>query len=110
MILIIIFLIAILILLLLRGGFARYTGSFSGSASAEVAKPICILEVVDTGTDDELNTYCDVTVKNFNSDNEISEVGMDYAITVTLNDGSAPPTYYWTDGSVQILEHRCLLL
>ncbi|MBR3153251.1 MAG: hypothetical protein IKF52_06655 [Clostridia bacterium] len=33
----------------------------------------------------------------YKESNQISEVGMSY--TVTLNDGSSAPTYYWTDGS-----------
>lgn len=93
----IVLMIIVLILMVIIGfAYARYTKVMTGNAETEVAKPICTWSVDQIEDASKINSYCNVTVKNYDGD-DISEVGMQYEIKVRSNDGSEIPEYYWLD-------------
>ena len=98
----IIIVLIVTLLIVFGPAFAKYVSSRQGSSTTQVAKPICRLEVVNSSTDEQLNSYCDVKVMNYDTNNRVSDVGMTYEIEVTSSDGSAAPDYYWVDNGVNI--------
>lgn len=104
------FLIIFLILLLVCIGgaaYAKYIVTKHGSASAQVAKMICNLNVQSSSASDQtiVNPYCTVTLTNFNTENNvdiITEASYNYTVTVSLAQGSeltTLPVYYWEDSN-----------
>ena len=64
-----------------------------------MAKPIFEIEVEDANDTENLNSYYNVTVKNYNAEGEISEVTFDYEVKLTTIDNSEVPEHYWYDES-----------
>lgn len=89
-------LIMILIIILVGFGYAKYTETYKGEASAEVAKMVCEMEVVASEPDKSIiNPYCKVTVKNYNANSDVTETDINYTIEVKPKDNFELPEYYW---------------
>lgn len=94
---IIILLISILILVIIIStiAFSKYAKTLTGEGNAQTAQMIC--ETSITAYDSTINNidpYCQITVKNFNGNNKITETSLQYTITVSTTDGSTLPEYY----------------
>lgn len=90
-----------IILLLFAAGFAyaSYVQIIKGNGFAQIAKPILEIEVQDANSENNYHSYYNVIVKNYNTDNKISEVTFDYTIDVVSTDGSSLPEYTWYDSA-----------
>lgn len=93
-------LVIILILIVICGyAYAKYLSTARGTATAEVADMICIMDIKSSSEDNNgnvvnpsdktiINPYCIVTVKDYNGANQtnpeqITETDVSYIITVT---------------------------
>ena len=108
----------ILILIVICGiAYAKYLSTANGTATAEVADMICIMEVKSSSEDNNgdvispadktiVNPYCIVTVKDFTGENQsnpdtITETDVSYIISVTPKkdqdgiDTFTLPEYNW---------------
>ena len=109
--------IAIIILLVGIAGFAyaKYVTSVQGTATSQVAKMICTMEIKSSSEDNNgnvitpsdktiVNPYCIVTVKDYtgtqSSPTEVTQTDVNYTVTVTPKkvngeDSFTLPAYYW---------------
>lgn len=98
--------ILILLIAIILSGFAyaKYVTSKEASATAQVAQLICEMEVQSSEADDTIiNPYCTVTVKNYNSEEKITETDVNFKIEVTPKGDFVLPEYYWKDSTGTIL-------
>ena len=87
-----------ILLIVMTWAFSRYRSQLSSYGSSKIAKPICTLYVTPhQSQDNEINSYCDVEVKNYDSENNVSEVAMDYSIEIKNESGENVSEYYWED-------------
>ena len=87
-----------ILLIVMTWAFSRYRSQLSSYGSSKIAKPICTLYVnPHQSQDNEINSYCDVEVKNYDSENNVSEVAMDYSIEIKNESGENVSEYYWED-------------
>lgn len=102
--LILIILFLILITVIFETAYSRYMEQSEGQVSGEIAKMICEMEVIPSEADKTIiNPYCMVTVKNYNSNNEITETNVKYTIDVVAKENFEMPEYYWQDTNGTIL-------
>ena len=94
---IIIILIISIILLIMAFAYAALVQLIKGNGYAIIAKPIFEIQVDDANEEGNLYSYYNVTVKNYNTENEISEVNFDYEVKITTTDNSEIPEHYWYD-------------
>ncbi len=100
---IIIVLVLMLVIIIVGFGYSKYTETYKGEATAEVAKMICEMEVEPSEAKESIiNPYCKVTIKDFNS-NGVTETDVDYRIEVLPKDNIELPKYYWQDSSGTII-------
>lgn len=101
----------IVMIMVTKIGYARYTETFTGKASGEVAKMICEMEVVTNENSEEIliNPYFKLKVKNYNLEGDITETDVDYKIEVLSNDGKDIPEYHWetSDGIELYTNSEC---
>ena len=111
-------LLLILLLLIIATcgiAYSKYITTVRGTATAQVAKMICYMEVDSSDAEKTIiNPYCIVTVKDFNqlqgNAQEITETDVQYTITVTpkQDENGNPfelPAYYWLDSNGTIIAH-----
>lgn len=85
-------------------GYSKYVTSNSGSSGYEVAHMICNMDVVPSQANRTIiNPYCTITVKNYSSDDKVTETDVNYTISVTPKEGFVMPEYYWKDSSGRIV-------
>ena len=108
-------LLILLILIITAIGvtYSKYVKTVSETATAQVAKMICYMEVDSSEAEKTIiNPYCIVTVKDFNqlqgNTQEITETDVQYTITVTpkVDENGQPftlPAYYWQDSNGTII-------
>lgn len=97
-------LIMILIIILFSVGYSKYSTTSSGSSSSEVAHMICNMNVVPSEENRTIiNPYCIVTVRNYESDDKVTETDVNYTISVTPKEDFVMPEYYWQDSSGRIV-------
>lgn len=102
--------IILLITIIFPFAYAKYISTINSSASVEVAKMICEMEVLPSeNTSTIINPYCTVTVKNYNDKNEITESNVNYKIEVLPKGDYTLPEYYWKDSEGTILAHSTAL-
>lgn len=78
--------------------YARYKETYNGAASAKIAKMICEMDVVPSENNKSLiNPYCNVTVRNYDEDNNVAETDINYKIQVIPKDDLEDLEYYWKD-------------
>ena len=91
-----ILLICVILIVIFVFAYAKYTTTVTGTATAEIATMICEMEVQASEPDKNIiNPYCMVTVKNYNKENEITEIQVKYKIEVTPKGDFTLPEYYW---------------
>lgn len=104
MIVSILILIMILIIILFSVGYSKYSTIIRGSSNSEVAHMICNMNVVPSEENRAIiNPYCTVTVRNFDSDDKITETDVNYKISVTPKEDFVMPEYYWQDSNGRIV-------
>lgn len=102
--------ILLLVAIIFPFAYAKFISTINASASAEVAKMICEIEVLPSeNTSTIINPYCTVTVKNYNDKNEITETDINYKIEVLPKGDFTLPEYYWKDSEGTILAHSTAL-
>lgn len=109
----------IIIITAIGVAYSKYTTTANGTATAEVAKMICYMEVDSSEAEKTIiNPYCTVTVKDFNvlqgNAQEVTETDVQYTITVTakLDENGQPfvlPAYYWKNSSGTIIAQSTAL-
>ena len=98
LVLCIILIISVISISMLAIAYARYRIVLTGTASAEVAKIICELEIVQNETNNStINPYCNIIVKNYNNKNEYTQTKVKYQIEVKPKGNFVLPNYYWED-------------
>lgn len=108
--LITVLIILICIILIFSIGYARYITTINGEASQDIAEMICNMEVVPSEKNSTIiNPYCIVTVKNYNSDDKVTETDVNYTIEVTPKEDFVMPEYYWEDSSGKIVARSTVL-
>lgn len=91
-------LIIVQIIFLVAFRFAKYKETYKGSASAEIAKMICEMDVVPSEDNKSIiNPYCNIIVRNYDESNKVSETDINYTIQVITKDNLELPGYYWED-------------
>lgn len=91
-------LIIVQIIFLVAYRFARYKETYKGSASAEIAKMICEMDVLPSEDNKSIiNPYCNIIVRNYDETNKVSETDINYTIQVITKDNLELPGYYWED-------------
>lgn len=109
-------LIIIVVLIALIGilcGIAcsKYITTIQGQVSQKVAKMICNIEVTPSEKDKSIiNPYCIVKVKNYDSDNSITETDVRYTIEVTPKGDFVMPEYYWQDSNGTIVSRSTVVI
>lgn len=94
----------ILIAIIFGIGYSRYIVSLNGSSSQDIAEMICNMEVVPSEENRSIiNPYCIVTVKNYNSEDKITETDVNYTIEVVPKEDFEMPEYYWQDSEGRII-------
>lgn len=119
-------LILVLVVVLFSMAYAKYVTSKQGSATAQVGKMICKMEVKPCEDNGKtiVNPYCDVTIKSFNGESgksaetgegDVTETSINYKVKVvsTNGDSESLPKYYWEDsdkkkiaGNADVLEEN----
>lgn len=94
-----IILCGVLLLLLIITGIAYAVAKqvINGNGYMEVAKPIYETSVEEANTDNNLYSYYNVKIQNYNTNGEISMVSFNYQVTVESSDNTEMPEYYWYD-------------
>ena len=98
-------LILILMIIIVGVAYAKYVTQVNGTATAQVAKMICNMDVTAANPDDQtiINPYCTVTLTDFNTVNNnenITETSLNYTVSVSPKSGlETLPAYYWEDSS-----------
>lgn len=101
---IIVLCILIILIIISRFAYAKYITTKQSSATAKIATMICELEVEASQPDKTIiNPYCIVKVKNYNSEDKITETDLNFKIEVTPKGDFVLPEYYWKDTSGTIL-------
>lgn len=98
--------IVILIIAIILAGFAyaRYVTTKEASATAQIAKMICELDVQVSEADETIiNPYCIVKVKNYNEKDEVTQTDVNFKIEVKPKGDYKLPEYYWKDSTGTIL-------
>ena len=90
-------LIVFVIGLIISFAYAALVQLIKGNGYAIVAKPIFEIEVQDANEEGNLYSYYNVIVKNYNADDEVSEVNFDYEVQITNTNDNEIPDYYWCD-------------
>lgn len=102
-------LIIIVVLIALIGilcgiAYSKYITIIQGQVSQKVAKMICNIEVTPSEKDKSIiNPYCIVKVKNYDSNNSVTETDVKYTIKVTPKGDFVMPEYYWQDSNGTIV-------
>lgn len=97
-IIILIIILLLLIIVLMQFGYSKYIEIVQSETTVKVAKLICEMEVTQSKDDETIiNPYCMVTVKDFNSNDEVSQTDVNYKIQVTPKEDFEMPEYYWED-------------
>nr|MBP3680424.1 hypothetical protein [Clostridia bacterium] len=78
--------------------YAKYKTTLTGATSKQVAKIICEMEVTqEDNSNNSINPYCNVSVKNYNNKNELTETNVTYKIEIQPKGDLVVPEYYWED-------------
>lgn len=85
----------LLILCCINFAMARYTSHHSGNVRFSVAKPICRIEMDDNV---DISNYLDTKptyfqIYNYDKTGKVSDVALEYYITITTNQIDAPLIY-----------------
>lgn len=110
-------LITLILIIICGVAYAKYLSTATGSATAEIAEMICVMDVKSSSEDNNgdvispadktvINPYCIVTIKNYNGDSQanpgdITQTDVGYTITVTPKkdenglDTFTMPAYNW---------------
>lgn len=96
--------IIILLVVIVCVAYAKFCMQVNGSATANVAKVICNMNVVPCSANDNtiINPYCTVTLNNFNNPQDITQADVNYKVEVELDSNSTleeMPAYYWLDST-----------
>ena len=104
MMLLILILSLVVLIVIASFAYARYLTTKEASATAKIAEMICEIEVQESQADKTIiNPYCTVIVKNYNSENKVTETDVKYKIEVTPKGDFTLPEYYWKDSAGTIL-------
>lgn len=68
-----------------------------GSSTTKIGKPIVEIEANEEVNLNKKNSYYNVTIKNYNDNDEVSMVSFDFTVNVETTDNSSLPEYYWID-------------
>lgn len=99
-----ILILIILIAIIFRIGYSRYITTLNGSSNQDVAEMICNMEVVPSEKNKSIiNPYCEVIVKNYNSNDKVTETDINYIIEVMPKEDFEMPEYYWQDSNGNIV-------
>ena len=92
-------LLLILLIAIVGIAYAKFTASVNGTATAQVAKMVCNMDVEPSAVNNTIiNPYCTVTLTNFNNSTDISQTDLNYRVEVSPKSGLLSlPTYYWED-------------
>ena len=95
-------LILVLLIIIVGVAYAKFTISIRGTATAQVGKMICNMNVTACPTDDQniINPYCTVVLTDYNDENKVTETSLNYTVSVSpkQNGGlTTLPEYYWED-------------
>lgn len=99
----IIILIIVGLLLIIGISYAMNLKKIIGNGYAIIAEPILEIEVEDKNNEENLNSYYNVILKNYNAEGKVSEVSYNYEIKVTTQDGSEVPEYDWYSESGDLI-------
>lgn len=94
---IIITMLIILIALIIVFAYAAYKTLLNGNGLFITAKPIIQIQIEDANEISNINSYYNIVIKNYNENNESSEIAFDYTVDVKSTDGSELPQYCWYD-------------
>ena len=102
-----IIILVILIIILSIFAIAKYVTKKDGTTTAEIAEMICEMDVEASEASKEIiNPYCLVNVKNYDSDNKVTQTDLNYTITITPKGDFELPEYYWKDVSSDTIVAR----
>ena len=91
--------------------YSKYITTIQGQVSQKAAKMICNIEVTPSEKDKSIiNPYCIVKVKNYDSDNSITETDVRYTIEVTPKGDFVMPEYYWQDSNGTIVSRSTVVI
>lgn len=95
---VLIILAIIFVILIVYFAFSKFTSNINGIATSTTGKQIYETKVENFEADEDmLHPYAIVTVKNYNDNNEITHVNLDYEISIEALDNKPIPEYYFTD-------------
>ena len=100
-------LILLLLIVIAGTAYAKFVATANGTASAQVARLICNMNVTPCDpTDTEIiNPYCTVTLKDFTAEDnteKITEASLRYTVSVSMNSNSSLatlPAYHWENAT-----------
>lgn len=99
-IVLVVVLFLVLFALLCSYGYARYVTSQNGSSAAFTSKIICDIEIQPSENNENIiNPYCSIKVKNYNEQDEVSEVAVSFKVQITPKNEFEIPPYYWQDSN-----------
>lgn len=104
-------LLLFLLIIIVGVAYAKFVMTAEGTATAQVAKMICNMNVAACDSNDQtiINPYCTVTLNDYNTVNnvdKITETNVNYRVEVSPASGSTLqtlPTYYWMDSNDNIV-------
>lgn len=111
-------LLMILLIVLIFGlGYAKYTSTASGTASGQIAKVICTMNIQtsDSEATPPVNPYCIITIKDYEGTTaqtatRVTEIDTAYTVTVlSADENVALPEYYWENMTTHEISHTANL-
>ena len=96
-------LLTLIVCILIAGiAYAKFAERRTGTATAQTANAICTMDITPNVANEEIvNPYCTVTIKNYNTEGQKSEVETRYQVEVQPKGDYQLPRYYWEqDGKI----------
>ena len=99
--------IAMLLIIISTGAYSRFSSRFNSNITTDIASLICEIEVQPSEASNLIdNPYCVVHINNFDKDDNISAVKVDYKIEIIPKDENPLPELYWMDSNDQIISYN----
>ena len=102
----VVFMVGLLLTIVSTIAYSRYSSKFNSNITTDIASLICEIEVQPSEASNLIdNPYCIVNVKNYDRNNNISAVKVDYKIEIISKDENPLPELYWMDSNNQIISN-----